>query len=49
MRWAALGFLNECARPREGQRPDLFSGALGEPACFYFAMSLDIDEMRPGS
>lgn len=47
MRWAALGFLNECARPREGQRPDLFVGEFGHTEHFHFAMSMDIDEMRP--
>jgi len=47
MRWAAQGFLNECARPRDGHRRDLFLGDLAAPDRFLFRMSMDIDEMRP--
>jgi hypothetical protein len=47
MRSAALGFLNECARPRQGQRPELFIGDLAQPERFCFSMSLDIESMRP--
>lgn len=47
MRWAALGFLNECARPRDGSRPALFIGHLDDARAFRFKMSMDIEGMHP--
>jgi hypothetical protein len=48
MRFAAEGFLNECSRPREGDRPrpDLFRSERAARDLIRFHMTMDIEALR---